>query len=300
MLMNIIDVIVPIFGIIFLGWLLKKAGILTEKLVKVINDYVYYVGITVITFISLHDTSIDLLLDPDVYLLTLFPILLTIMIAFIAAKQLKLENAIFPVFITSAFFGNTGYIGFPLNIIVLGKESLNMAALISALYTVIVLTVGVYFIKRYSSDKGSSYNILYIPAIWAAIFGVLLSWVIIPDIIRLPISLITDSVSPLALLATGAMVGYAGQKVQLKEIGILSAIKLIFLPLSVIITAIVFGVSRSGMIYNVSLLEAATPVGVTNTVLAAQFKMDHEFVSNAVIISTIISALSLSIFIMMI
>ena len=60
--MNLLSVVVPIFGLIFIGWLMKAVGLFPRWLVKALNDYVYYVGITVITFLSLHDTSHSLLL----------------------------------------------------------------------------------------------------------------------------------------------------------------------------------------------------------------------------------------------
>jgi predicted permease len=56
----------------------------------------------------------------------------------------------------------------------------------------------------------------------------------------------------------------------------------------------------SGLVYRTSLLEAATPVAVTNSVLAAQFKTRYDFASQAVIISTILFAVTLTILLLFI
>jgi predicted permease len=282
--MDFLSVVVPIFGLILVGWLLKAVGLFPQWLIKIVNDYVYYIGITVITFLSLHDTSFDLLFDPKIYLITIVPMAAIVLIAFAAARLLKLERAALPVFIICAFFGNTGYIGFPLNIAAQGRESLALTAFISTIYTVIVFTFGAYLCQRYSDREKKSLQLHKIPVFWAAAAGIALSFIALPGIARVPLVFIEDSTSPLALLATGAMISAAGIRVNLKAIGAVSVIKLLLMPALVIVTAAVAGIS--GTVYKTSLLEAATPVGVTNTVLAKEFSLDEKLASGAVVIST--------------
>jgi malate permease and related proteins len=290
--MNLISVVVPIFGLILLGWLLKAVGLFPPWLVKVVNDYVYYIGITVITFLSLHDTSLDLLFDPWIYLITIVPIVAIILIAFAVARLMKLERAAIPVFIICAFFGNTGYIGFPLNIAVQGKESLALTAFISTIYTVIVFTFGAYLCQRYSDKNGKALRLHKIPMFWAAAAGLVLAFIALPGIVRMPLVLVEDSTSPLALLATGAMISVAGIKGNLKPIGAISGIKLLVMPAIVVLTGLAAGLS--GTVFKTSLLEAATPVGVTNSVLAREFGLDEKLASSAVVISTLLFFVTVS------
>ncbi len=291
--MNVLSIVVPIFGLILAGWFLRRLRLLNNWMVDTINNYVYYVGISVITFISLHDTSTSVLLDPEIYVLTVLPMLIVICIAYAAAKLLKLKRDLFAVFIICAFFGNTAYIGFPVNIMVQGQSSLNLTAFISTIYTIVVFTVGVFLLKSCSDEPIEAGKIHKLPILWAALLGVLLSWLVIPGVVRLPLEWISDSVSPLALLATGAMVEGASLKSDIKSIGVLSFIKLIIMPATVIVTGLLTG--STGTIFKTSLLEAATPVGVTNSVLAAQFRMRKDFASQAVIITTILFAATLAV-----
>ena len=305
--------VVPIFGLILAGWLLKAVGIFPERLVRLVNSYVYYVGITVITFVSLHDTNKDLLLDPDIYLLSLIPIVAIIVVAMTAAHMLKLNRISIPVFIICAFFGNTAYIGFPLNMAVAGKSSLGLTAFISSIYTVAVFTVGAYLFQHYAAGKpesgkpnqGKSYGLksmlsglLSIPVIWATILGLSLSWIAIPELIRTPLDWISMSTSPLALLATGAMITGYDFREKAKPLGAICAIKLAVMPAAVMIAAYTLSGGISGPVYRSSLLEAATPVGVTNAVLAEQFKADKKLASSAIVISTALFIISLAIVLM--
>jgi malate permease and related proteins len=296
--MDFLGVVVPIFGLILIGWLLKAVGLFPPWLVKVVNDYVYYIGITVITFLSLHDTSTDLLLDPWIYLLTIVPVIAVVLIAFAVARLMKLERAAVPVFIVCAFFGNTGYIGFPLNIAVQGRESLALTAFISTILTVIVFTFGAYLCQRYSGKKEKVLRLHKIPVFWAAAAGIALASIALPGLVRGPLLFIEDSTSPLALLATGAMISAAGIKGNLKPIGAISAIKLLLMPAIVVLTAMVAGVS--GTVYKTSLLEAATPVGVTNTVLAKQFGLDDKLASSAVVVSTALFFVTLTLILLLV
>lgn len=296
--MNVLSVLVPIFGLILLGLFLKRIRLLNDWLVGAINNYVYYIGISVITFVSLHDTSTSVLLDPEIYILNLVPMLLTAGIAFAAARILKLPKDLAAVFIICAFFGNTGYIGFPLNVIVQGRESLNTAAFISTIYTIVVFTLGVYLLRKNSVEPTEAGKLHRLPVIWAALLGILLSWLAIPDVVRLPLDLISDSVSPLALLATGAMAEGAAIEADLKSTGVLTVIKLAIAPALVVATGLFLG--SSGMAFKTSVLEAATPVAVTNSVLASQFKTRPAFASNAVIVSTILFAISLTVILLII
>jgi predicted permease len=308
--MSFIDVVVPIFGLMLIGWLLKKAGVFPEWLVRLVNDYVYYIGITVIAFLSLHDTDKRLLFDPSIYLLNLLPIALILVMALAAAHLLKLDRLAIPVLVTCAFFGNTGYIGFPLNTSVQGYESLGLTAFISTVYTIIVFTLSPFLFRHYSRQKSGDQTgsdtvtslkkmlagLVKLPIIWATVLGLALSFITIPDLIRLPMEWISVSTSPLALLATGAMITGSGFRENLKALGAISVLKLAVMPAIIIVMGIVMG--TNGMIYRTSLLEAATPVGVTNAVLAEQYKADKTLASGAVVVSTLLFLLSLIVVLM--
>jgi predicted permease len=290
--MNVLSVIVPIFGLILAGWFFRRLSLINAKMVDIINNYVYYDGISAITFLSLHDTSSTLLLDPEIYILNLLPMLAVAVIAYAAARAMKLKNDLLAVFVVCAFFGNTGYIGFPLNVYVQGHDSLATAAFVSTIYTIVVFTLGVYLLKKNASEPVEAGKLHKLPILWAALLGILLSWLALPGLIRLPLELISESTSPLALLATGAMVQGTAFKADLKSIGAVSVIRLILAPALVALTGLVLG--SSGMVFKTSLLEAATPVAVTNSVLASQFKMRPDFASGAVIVSTILFAVTLT------
>ncbi len=173
--MNFLSVVVPIFGLIFAGWLLKAIGLFPavagedrERLRLLHRRNRHHLPKP-----PRHQP--DLLLDPWIYLITIVPIAAIIVIAFVVARLMKLEDIAIPVFVICAFFGNTGYVGFPLNIAVQGQESLALTAFVSTIYTVIVFTFGVYLCQRYSATKKNGLQLHKIPIFWAAAAGLILS-----------------------------------------------------------------------------------------------------------------------------
>ncbi|HFS85107.1 MAG TPA: transporter [Epsilonproteobacteria bacterium] len=83
------------------------------------------------------------------------------------------ERAIFSV---AGFVGNTGNIGIPLGIALLGVESVIYTTLINIANVLVVYTIGVYVYSRGSfSIRGSLLNIVKIPIIPAAMAAILMN-----------------------------------------------------------------------------------------------------------------------------
>jgi predicted permease len=156
-----------------------------------------------------------------------------------------------------------------------------------------VFTFGVWLCQRYSENGRKGLLLYKIPVFWAALAGLALSFFALPDLVRLPLDLVEMTTPPLALLATGAAISVAGIKENAKAIGAISAIKLLVMPAIVLLMGAIAGIS--GSIYRTSLLEAAAPVGVTNTVLAQQFGLDDKLASSVVVISTALFFLTIAI-----
>jgi predicted permease len=173
-----------------------------------------------------------------------------------------------------------------------GQDSLATAAFISTIYTVVVFTFGAWLCQRYSEGEKKGLQLHKIPVFWAAMAGLALSFFTLPGFVRAPLDFVEVTTPPLALLVTGAVISATGIRENVKEIGAISAIKLLIMPAMVVLVGMAAGVAN-GMVYKTSLLEAAVPVGVTNTMLARQFGLDDRLSSSVVVISTALFVLTL-------
>ena len=94
------------------------------------------------------------------------------------------------------------------------------------------------------------------------------------------------------------VISASGMRENVKAIGGVSVLKLLLMPAMVILTAAVAGVS--GPVYKSSLLEAATPAGVTNTALAKQFGLDEKLASSVVVITTALFFVTITLILLLI
>jgi predicted permease len=296
--MEIIGVVFPVFGIIFLGWLLRKIGLVKSDSISILNNFAYYVAFPALIFYSLYNIDFSII-SYDILTVNVISIFSIMFLSFIISKILKLDNKTKASVIFCSFFGNTVYMGFPLSELSFGTEGVGLAAIISVFYMIIGLTLGIFIIQYYSAKKTDKKNMLIkmlkIPLIWGAIIGLLFSY----SLIRIPepflklLNMLGSSASPVALFALGVFLYGSIEKRNIGKVALISTLKLIILPIIVLSISILLGFS--GKQKSVTILEAGMPIAITTFVLAEQFDMEKKMVANSIIITTIISILSVSI-----
>lgn len=197
------------------------------------------------------------------------------------------ERAIFSI---AGFVGNTGNIGIPLGIALLGQESVIYTTLINIANVLVVYTLGVYVYSRGSfSVKESLFNIVKIPIIPAAAVAILLN-----------LSDVTITGSMLEFLKMGA---YAGIVVQLFLLGtfletvrirelhphLMSSVlslKFIIIPLA---TALILSQTNLPLfVQGVLFMEMMVPLAVANLNLASLYDCKPKDVTTLILISTLL------------
>jgi len=296
--MEIIGIVLPVFGIIFLGWVGRKIGIMKVGCVPILNNFAYYIAFPALIFYSLY--SIDLsIVNLDILTVNLISIFAVMFLAFIVSSILKLDDKTKGLVIFASSFGNTVYMGFPLSELSFGIEGLGIASIISVVYMITGLTIGIAILEYYSLKKSSRGKILTkmikIPLIWGAVLGLLLSYFMIelPDTLLKFFNMLGSSASPVALFALGVFLYGAIEKKNIDKVALISLMKLIILPTIVLVISILF--NFSGKQKSVSILEAGMPIAITTFVLAEQFNMDKKMVANSIIITTILSLFTVSV-----
>jgi hypothetical protein len=292
--MVILDAIVPLFGVMLIGWILRKMRVIGRSAVKTLSDYAYYVGFPILVFVSLHNIDFAALLDHKLYLVNLISIFLIAGIAYTVARALKFNDKLKAAFIVCVLFGNTAYMGLPLNKLALGEAAMPFASIIAAIYITLTFTLGLFILRHYSGvETKTKFWVLRVPLIWGVILGILFSC----TGLSLPFSnlfeMIASSASPVALIAIGAFLYDAKLGGRIREITILSSLKLVLFPVTVLLISLAS--SFGNLAFESSLLQAAMPVAITTFILAHKFDTESDFVASAIVISTLASIVSLSV-----
>ena len=140
-------------------------------------------------------------------------------------------------------------------------------------------------------------SVFRIPMLYAFILGIAvgqMGWRI-PEPVWMPLDMLGKAAIPVALVILGVQL----TKVQLggawRDLVSVSVIRLAISPLLALGLAMLMGLS--GELRTVLVLEAAMPSAVNAGLLAAEFDTKPEFVAGAILVTTVLSAATLSVLI---
>ena len=197
-------------------------------------------------------------------------------------------------------FSNPGFFGIPLISAVLGDQAILYAAPFIALLNILQATYGV----RVLTGKPAAFRpgkVLLSPFMISFIIGLLLLFlpVTLPQAIEDVIISSANLNTPVAMIVSGIYLAKVDLGAMFRNVKLykISAIRLIFIPL--ISLGILSLLPQSFYPLKMCLLiAAACPVGTNVAVYAQLHEKDYCYAAETVVISTLLSALSISLFVM--
>jgi len=284
-------------AVVAAGYFARRISLLPESAYFKINDFVYYVSLPALIFAKL--AVADLSSAP--LLVAANALAIIIALAFTAAlwKLRILSPGTCMLLASGFFFGNVVYMGFPLVQAAFGEEALATAAIVSAVYNVLMFTLGVFLMHAIVGDgkgKGLNEKLFKNTILISCVLGAAVSFlkISVPAPAISALGLLGSLTVPLALFSLGLFMHGKAFSKNIREAGLLCFFKMAVFPLLFFISAMVVGLS--GQPYRVSLLEAVMPLAVTNFIIADKFGADKRAMAQAIVISTLIAFAALLIF----
>jgi len=220
--------------------------------------------------------------------------LLLIPIGWLTALIFRQRASLGPMMGLATAYANVGFFGIPVTLLAFGPDYLIHQSVLTALMSILVCTVGVWLLAP--AGEGGGWAKLRIafetPLIPSVLLGLSLRGleVELPTVVGQPLQFLGSIFTPLALYTLGAQV--AASKV-LKVEWLPQALALVLKFL--IAPALTWWVCRfmefPRDVADVLVVAAATPVGVLVTIFAAEYRHEPEFIATAVVVSTALSPL---------
>lgn len=302
-MMQIIYTIIPIFLIIFLGWLVRKKNFLPDEFLGPANRLVYYIAIPAMVFRAVSTASFHEELNTIALVISLSSVMLVTVIAWSIAMITGIADRQKGTFIQSAFHSNLGYIGLAVVFYFLGEEGLGSAGLfvgfIMILQNILAVSILQVFGKRRPKHGNAIVEnmkrIIGHPAILAALSGIVFSLLEIPlpVIAERSLAILSGMALPLALMLIGANLSFKVIRTHLPGILETSFFKLIALPGIALIFFRLFAIPQSEFMPPFILL--ASPTATLTYVMAKEMNGDHEFAVAAISGCTMISSITFTI-----
>jgi malate permease and related proteins len=280
-MMDILNVVLPIFIVILIGWLIGKFSKID---MSGIVDVLFWVGIPALAFSSMLGHKIVLADAGKVWASAIIVMAGCGITAWMVFSSLRRHHSglYLPIILM-----NTVYIPFPIISLLYGSQGIFAAVLFYIPNEIAMYSIGVLILSGKNWKDGLK-EMAKVPALYMAIAGIALNLLNaqVPDLILRPLDLIGKMVVPAALLVLGAK---------------LASVKITSLPTTAIASVIRLGIGLAlgfavvgifhltGILRTVVLFESAMPGAVNTTLLAVKYDNESELVSSMVFLTTLAS-----------
>ena len=302
---TVIDIVLPIFGLIGLGFVIAWTKILSKNTGEALGDFVFVVAIPMLIFRTLALAELPPVSPWPLWLSYFFGIAFVWLIADLIIRRIfgrDRKAAVIAGF--AAGFSNLVLIGVPLVHMAFGDAGTVPLFVLISVHLPVMMVVGTVLIER--ADGGSvgfvdqakrlAKNIAFNPLIIAIVAGGL--WRVlgfpVSGLPKVIIDQIAATASPCALLALGMALRRYGIGGAILPAILLSGLKVFAMPLVVWLAATTF-TDLPPLWIAVATVAAASPSGANAYLLAHRFNTSHALSSSTITITTAASMITIAI-----
>jgi malonate transporter len=300
-----LNAVLPIFALIFAGYLVRRLGILGPHATRELNRFVVYLALPALLFdIIAHAGWADIWQPGFIVAIGLSNILI---FAAAVAVQLRRSKPLADAAIDglNAAYGNTGFMGFPLALAALGRDAMTPTLTATIINVCGTFAIAIVFVEiGLQTEKRPMRLIMRVaksflsnPLLVAPAIGALvpLSGVGVPQFIETFVKLLGGAASPCALVTLGLFLAEKQESNgrDVTSTSFLVGFKLILQPVVAwILASAVFGLSP--LLIHSAVLVAALPTGTGPFMLAEFYQREAKVTSQVILISTVLSVVTVS------
>lgn len=297
-----INVTIPIFLVMVLGWFLRRIGMLNDNFVAVANKFNFQVTLPFLVYRDISSVDIKAVFDLKYVLFCAIASSVCFWAIWGGAKLFLKDRSMTGAFVQASFRSSAAVMGLAFIQNIYGQSVMGPLMIIGAvplynIYSVIVLTFeaqGNEKMDQKSKIRDACLNILKNPIIIAIALGLVVSLLELdfPVLVDKTVDNVAQMATPLALIALGA--GFEGRKALAKIRPTLAAsfIKLVaqaafFLPI-----AAWMGFDGEKMVALIVML--AAPATPSCYIMAKNMDNDGVLTASIVVATTLLAAFTLT------
>ncbi len=307
---TVINLILPFFGLILMGFIAGKFMRKDKSGIEWFNTFVVYFALPSLVFQTVASAPIEQLTNWPFILATSFSSYAIFTLVF-AVSLMILKKRIGEAAMqgAAASYGNIGYMGLPLTVAALGPAAAVPATLIFCFDSTLQYSL-VPLLNSFGSSEKTDVKAVLIkiarqvflhPFIIATILGVVVSAFSIK--LPLPVDTLLDFLSgaaaPSALFILGVTVAYQPLAGMGREFPLIIIAKSVLHPLLVLVILTLMG-GVDPLWVGVAVLMASLPTAATVFVMAVQYDEYVEGSSSAILVTTAISMITVTLVLIMI
>ena len=314
-MLDVLRVTFPFFALVLCGYWAARRQMLPFEAIPGLNGFVLFFALPCMLFRFGANTPIAQLLDAGAFFMYLFCAL--VMVAFVVAislnKRFGWNDAAFGALVGA--FPNTGFMGVPLLVALLGSAAAG-PAIVTIVIDMVITTSLCIALSRLDgagkqgvgqAAKNALLGVVKNPMPWAILLGTLFSafQIDLPGPVDKTVALLGDAASPVALFTIGAVLARSQKIAHHAQHGPLTwqdyvpvaLIKLLLHPILVLVVglaAISMGVPIDAFALKVMVLVAALPSASNVAMLSERFGADNGRIARIILVSTAAAFLTFS------
>ena len=297
----------PFFALVLCGYLAARRRLLPLEAIPGLNSFVLFFALPCMLYRFGASTPIAQLLDTSVLFVWLLCALIIVglTVAVTLNRRIGWNDASFGALV--AAFPNTGFMGVPLLVALLGAQAAGPIILTIAVDMVITTSLCIAISQLDGADahgmrkavKNALKGVVTNPMPWAILLGGVASAVnlSLPKPVSQTVGLLADAASPVALFTIGAVLArsqmlaalHSHAPMPLRDYVPVAAIKLFLHPLLVLLVgagATRLGLPLDPLAFTVLVLVAALPSASNVSLLAERFGADNGRIARIILVST--------------
>ena len=314
-MLQILSITFPFFALVLCGYIAARLGMLPLAAIAGLNSFVLFFALPCMLYQFGASTPLAQLLDGGVFLTYLLCalVMVALTVALSMNQRIGWNDAAFGALV--AAFPNTGFMGVPLLVALLGPQAAGPAIVTMVVDMVITTSVCIALSRLDGADqhgaskavKNALKGVATNPLPWAILLGALASAVSLelPQPVLQTVGLMAGAASPVALFTIGAVLARSQilasannhAPMPLRDYLPVAAFKPFLHPVLVLVvgnSAIWLGVPLERFALTVLVLVAALPSASNVSLLAERFGADNGRIARIILVSTAVAFLSFS------
>lgn len=299
--MEVLNLTLPLFGLILLGWLAARWKKLPQSGLAWMQFYIVYIALPAMFFQVLRKTPIEDMVNwPYIVGASGSTLLIFIACYCLGRYWLKNNTATATMQAVAGSYSNIGYMGPALTVPAFGEAAIVPTALVLCFDNTLIFVLAPMLMAFGSVQNENLFlsiarRVLLHPFILATIAGVAVA------LLQLPIPQVADqmldslkqSAAPCALFAMGVVIAHQKADFSSPDISLLLIIKMVLHPLLIYLALTWIGIEDEVWLQT-AVLMAALPPALNVFVLAQHYGVYVNRASSIVLIGTLAAAISVT------
>lgn len=299
--MIVLNSLFPVFILVVLGIVLKRRGVTDAAFLKQSDALVYYIFFPVMLFYKIGGASFGEAVDWTFLSVTLLVVVLMFFLSTLYIRMVPVGDFQAGAFSQSCYRFNT-YIGVAVVLTSLGEQGVAIFGILISLVIPLINVFAVSTLIWFSGENLQAISRLKLlvkalaanPLILGCLAGIIYSKLIgaFPVFLDNSLRLMSMVTLPMALISIGGSLTFFGIRKHMFNAMVAAFLKLLILPFIGYAAYAMAGVG--GVELKVGMIFFCLPASTAIYVLSSQMNSDTELASAAIVLSTVLSAFSLS------